>query len=67
MLCQNALLFKFSFPPGNKETIVEIFLTIEATQFYSDYLLFLLLLCVRFVIDKEAKRTIKTNDLRVSL
>ena len=32
MLCQNALLFRFFFSPGNKETIVYICLTIEATQ-----------------------------------
>ena len=32
MLCQNSLLFRFFFTPGNKETIVEICLTIEATQ-----------------------------------
>ena len=34
MLCQNSLLFRLYFSPGNKETkiIVEICLTIEATQ-----------------------------------
>ena len=32
MLCQNSLLFGFFFSSGNKETIVEICLTIEATQ-----------------------------------
>ena len=32
MLCQNFLLFRFFFSPGNKETIVEICLTVEATQ-----------------------------------
>ena len=32
MLCQNSLLFRFFFSPGNKETVVAICLTIEATQ-----------------------------------
>ena len=32
MLCQNSLLFRFFFYPGNKATIVEICLTMEATQ-----------------------------------
>ena len=30
MLCQHSLLFRFFFSPGNKETIVKIWLTVEA-------------------------------------
>ena len=32
MLCQSSLLFGFFFSSGNKEKIVQICLTIEATQ-----------------------------------
>lgn len=32
MLCQNSMLFRFFLSSGNKETIVEICLTIEVTQ-----------------------------------